>query len=144
MKQVLVPIDGLKDSQWALARAMERYRQEGARIHLLSVQAPLPVYVQRFVGHRELKQFHLENGLKELRPAMEALDREGVPYRYHVEVGQRAQTIARFAKEYHCNQIILADDGAHGFVSSLVLGSVTSQVRQLMADGADACEVVNA
>ena len=143
MKSVVVPIIDSKDTQWAVNHVIGLHRREALRIHLLNVQPPLSQHIARFFSHGELSDFHRDNGMLALKPAIEMLDSEGVPHWDHVLVGQQAETIVRFAQDSRCSQIIIANRNK-GLLSSFGLGSVSSQIRHLIGAGAacDICEVV--
>jgi nucleotide-binding universal stress UspA family protein len=142
MKSLVVPIGEGRDSKWAVDYVIELYRQEAPQVHLLNVQTPLPLYVTRFLNKQTVGEFHRENGMRTLQNAIERLDAAGVPHTDHVLVGRKAETIARFAREQRCDRIVLPKREA-GLVSSLGLGSIGTQVRQLIGAGdqCDICEV---
>jgi len=141
MRSLVVPIRDSHDSKWAVDYVIELYRREAPQVevHLLNVQTPLPQYVTRFLNKQTVGEFHRENGLRALQGASERLDAAGVPHTDHVLVGRKAETIARFAREQRCDRIVLPKRDS-GFVSSLGLGSVGAQVRQLIGAG-DQCDI---
>ncbi len=142
MRSLVVPIREGHDSKWAVDYVIELHRREAPEVHLLNVQTPLPQYVTRFLNKQAVSDFHRENGMKALQDAIERLDAAGVPHTDHVLVGRKAETIARFAREQRCDRIVLPKRDS-GLVSSLGLGSVGAQVRQLIGAGdqCDICEV---
>jgi YjbE family integral membrane protein len=117
-------------------------RQPAVDVHLLCVRHPFPQYVSRFIAGRELAAFHHERGMAVLKAAAERLDARGIRHADHVLVGDKAQTIVQFARDRHCDQIILAKQ-ARGPIAGLVLGSLDGQIRHLIgAAGTSAiCEV---
>lgn len=139
MKSVVVPITDSKDTQWAVNHVIALHRSDPLRVHLLSVQPPLSQHISRFFSHGEIHDFHRDNGMLALKPAIESLDREGVPHWDHVLVGPQAETIVRFARDYHCSQIIIAKRN-NGLLSSFGLGSIGSQIRHLIGAGTG-CEI---
>jgi hypothetical protein len=132
MKSVVVPIHDARDAQWATARAVELYRREAVRIHLVNVQYPLSRHVSKFFNGHDIHDFHRDTGMRVLEPAMRALDEAGVPHQDHVLVGRKVDCIVRFAKEHSCSQVIL-EERADGLLSVFGLGSIASQVHQLLA-----------
>lgn len=127
----VVPVRESRDLAWMTEQAVKLYRTRNARIHLLNVQAPLPVHVSRFFSGADLRAFHHDNGLQALGPMIGLLDEAGVPHKDHVLIGREAETIVRFAEEYHCKCIVL-ENHAEGWLSALGLGEISSQVRHLM------------
>lgn len=140
MKNVLVPIDDSKDVQWTINHVISLYRQEPVNIHLLNVQPLLPQDISRFFNPGEVRDFHRDNGMLALKPAIEMLDQAGVPYRNHVVVGRRAEMIVRFAQENDCSQIIIAKR-AEGLLANLGLGTIGSQLRHLIGAGNSTCDI---
>jgi len=131
MKEVLVPISDAGVSRWAADQAIALYRREPAHIHLLNVQRPLPRHVSQFFSGADIRAFHNDVGMKVLQSAIEMLDEAGVPHDDHVLVGKQAETIVNFARDHHCNQVIL-DSNPRTLGSLFGLGSISSQVRHLM------------
>lgn len=142
MKSVLVPIDDSKDMQWAINHVISLYQQNPVKIYLINVQPLLPQDISRFFSHGEIRDFHRDNGMIVLKPAIEALDGAGVPYQNQVLVGRRAEMIVRFAREHACSQIIIGHR-AEGWLTNLGLGTIGSQIRHLIGAGnpCDICEV---
>lgn len=62
--------------------------------------------------------------------ARKLLDAAGVKYQHRIGVGDAAETIAAYAKEKGCDQIVMGTRGM-GSVSNLLLGSVATQVIHL-------------
>jgi nucleotide-binding universal stress UspA family protein len=132
MNEIVVPIVSTTDAAWAAREAVSLRRSDpSARIHLLNVQRPLPKHVSQFFNRNDLRDFHHENGMRALEPAMRILDEAGVPHEVHVLVGHPAETIVRFAEDVGCRHIVV-DAPSTGVLSMLGLGSVGSQVQHLM------------
>jgi nucleotide-binding universal stress UspA family protein len=129
MRRVLVPVDGSASSDRAIQSLIQKYRAnpKDVEIHLLNVQHPLSGDVNTFVDHDEIKQYHHDEGIKALTSARQALDRAGLPYFFHVSVGEPAEIIAHFADERKCDEIVM---GAHhhSAVMDMVIGSVDTDV----------------
>lgn len=134
MRKVLVPVDGSPSAQRAIDYMIEkraRYRDTAEfEVHLLNVQHAFPGDVSMFVDHEEIKQYHHDEGIKCLQSARDALDRAGVPYLYHIGVGDPAEIIAHYAHEKQCDQIIMGTRG-HGRVIGMLMGSVANKVLHL-------------
>lgn len=137
MKHILVPVSTPDEARWAAEQAIARYRKEPAHIHLLNVQRPLPQHISRFFGGGDLRNFHRDSGMRVLEPAMRLLDEAGVPHRDHVEVGNPAKTIVEFSERNRCAEVVLQDE-SDSLLAIFGLGSIGSQVRQLMQEHAAA------
>ena len=132
MFRILVPVDGSDTSLRAVAHLTKKlnWYKDSVEIHLLNVQHPVHQDVSMFVGHDQLQQFHHDEGLKALKAAREKLDSAGVPYIFHIGVGEPAYMIAEYARQKQCDQILMGTHG-HGTVVGLLLGSVTRKVIHL-------------
>ena len=136
---VLIPIEEGRDPTGAVRQAVELYRKEPVRVHLLNVRTPLPSYVARFIPVAERQAFHHENGLKAMHEAIAQLDQAGVAHRDHVLVGNKAETILDFARENGCSHIIVNEP--KGLLDGLGLGSVGAQLRRLVRPE-DRCRIL--
>lgn len=132
MLKILLPVDGSDNARKAVADFIPllNWYAEKPELHLLNVQYPLRGNVALFINQADIKQYHQEEGLKELQGTRALLDQAGVAYQYHIVVGDPAEMIVRFAGEKQFNQIVMGPRGAGG-IQGLLLGSVTSKVMQL-------------
>jgi hypothetical protein len=78
--------------------------------------------------HRQVLPGTRRNGLgTRPRPTHEA----GIACTSHVEVGDVAQTIARYVRDLYCNQVIMGTrglgSGAIGAISGLLMGSIATK-----------------
>lgn len=141
MTGILVPIDGLQDHTRLAARVTDLYRRAPAAVHLLSIQPPFNQHVAGFFSSQAIRDFHREEGMRELTPIQRLLRDAGVPSLCHVEVGRHADTISRMARALGCQHIVMRGD-AHNMMSRIVLGSLVSQVQHLLAGVDTVCELV--
>ena len=139
MHKMLVVVDGLSAARTrdAVNRAIGLYQQEPAEVHLLSVQPRVSGDVAMFFGAHELHDLQHGAGMDDLAPARALLDLAGVPYQTTVHVGRSAQTIARTARELHCDRIVMGQDGNDHGLARTLFGSVAAQVRQLLVGTGD-------
>ncbi|MBK9521823.1 MAG: universal stress protein [Rhodocyclaceae bacterium] len=118
----------LKPIDWLISN--RDFWREMPIIHLLNVQASLPRDIGRFINADTIREFHSETGMAELAAARAKLAAAGIVPETHVLVGEAAMTIASFAEEKHCDQILIGSRGHGGFVGSL-LGSVATKLANL-------------
>ena len=134
MLKFLVPLDGSESSKRTIDHVLRRlgWCKEGVELHLLNVQRPVPggSVVASHIGHDALRQYHHDEGMKALTPAMQKLDAEGIRYVHHISVGEPAEVIVQFAKQMQPDEIVMGTRGL-GAPASLLLGSVASKVIQL-------------
>ena len=86
--------------------------------------------MESFINHEQIKQYHREESLKVLKPARDVLDTAGVPYIFHIGVGDPAEIIARYAKDQGCEQIIMGTRRVSE-LAGVLLGSVARDVTRL-------------
>jgi hypothetical protein len=128
MKSILIPIDDSNDVEWAIKHVVESYHRQPLRVFLLNVQLPLSRHVSRFINSQDIDDFHRENGMRALQPLIRKLDEAGIVHTDRVVVGHKAESIAQFARENRCHQIVLPK--GRGMFHNL--GSVGSQLRHLI------------
>ena len=132
MAAVLVPVDGSENSMRAVQTTVKQIKSGAAmEVHLLNVQSELPAIVSRSLSKEFIDTYQDEEGNKALSDAMALLDQAGVPFMPHTRIGQVAETIAAFAKEMQCEQIIMGIRGL-GKIFGLLLGSVANKVLSLV------------
>ena len=128
MLKVLIPLDGSSSSQYGVRHLMSEFKKnQEMEIHVLNVQAPFSRHVARYTSQRARTAFHVDEAEKALAPARQALDRSGIPYTVHVEIGNKADCIADAVSRLHCDRIVMSTARKSSLVR-LVQNSVTNQV----------------
>ncbi|HET8746887.1 MAG TPA: HAD-IC family P-type ATPase, partial [Ramlibacter sp.] len=131
MDKILVPVRGSSNCEAAVQHAIRLFMNNTAlEIHLLNVQPPLRHDMARFLRKRDREGFYREQAEQALRPCRERLDRFGIPYSVHVQVGDSARCITQAAKRLHCDHIVLAT-ARKNTLTRLVEDSVTNRVLEL-------------
>jgi len=131
MRRILLPVDGSPNSLFAARQVVREFMNNTAmEIHLLNVQPPFSSYVARFASSRNRRDYHREQAEKALEPVREALDRFGVPYAVHMEVGDKAQCIAQAARRLRCDLIVMST-ARKSSLTRLVQSSTTNKVLEL-------------
>ena len=128
--RILLAADGSDSSNRAIDRWLPQlaWFRRPVEVHLLNAQRPLHGDVSAFVDEDQRKQFHHEEGLKALAPARERLERAGVDHVIHIGLGNPAHVITHYARDMHCDQIVM---GTRGYgVAGVALGSVATPVIQ--------------
>lgn len=138
MSDVLVPVDGSDNAMRAVEAACRQAAdRQSVTVHLLNVQPPNHSgVVRRYLSQDLIDKFHQEEGETALRPARSRLDAADITYTSHVEVGDVAKTIARYARELHCDQVIMGTrglgSGGVAAISGLLMGSIATKVLHLV------------
>lgn len=130
--KILVPVDGSEPSLRAVRHVVRRLgRPQDAEIHVLNVQPPIPQAITTFVDRESVKGFHHDEGTAALKEGRAVLDHAGLKYQTHIAVGGAAETIAAYAREHQCDEVIMGARGL-GAVLSLLLGSTTTKLLHLV------------
>ena len=116
----------------AVQTAVKQIKSGAAmEVHLLNVQSELPAIVSRSLSKEFIDKYQDREGNKALSDARALLDQAGIRFIPHTRIGQVAETIAAFAKEMQCEQIIMGIRGVGKFFG-LLLGSVANKVLYLV------------
>ena len=138
MPGVLIPVDGSENSTRAVEAACRLVaHRHPVTVHLLNVQPPNHSgVVKKYLSQDLIDRFHQEEGETALRSARARLDNADIAYTSHVEVGDVAQTIARYVRDLHCDQVIMGTrglgSGGIAAISGLLLGSIATKVLHLV------------
>jgi nucleotide-binding universal stress UspA family protein len=128
MTRFLVPVDGSETSLHAVEHLIDKraWYAPPVEIHLLNVQHPLPGDVSRFVSQQDLTGHHHDEGIRALEAAREKLAAGGFDHAFHISVGDPAHVIAHYARDLHCDQVVMATHGQGAAADAL--GSVARRV----------------
>ena len=138
MPNILVPVDGSVNSMRAVDAACRQVEhQQGVTVHLLNVQPPNHSgVVKKYLSQDLIDEFNQGIGSEALQPARVRLDEAKIAYTSHIEVGDVAQTIARYVRELFCDQVIMGTRGLGSgniaALSGLLLGSIATKVLHLV------------
>ncbi len=135
IQTILVPLDGSPGGALALGVAREWALATGAKLRLLQVVVPSPMYLSHgFAGHGPIyiDPAWDEDAQKGAQAYIESLTQrlthQGVPTEGKVVVGDSvAETIVRTVTEQEADVIVMSTE-AHTGVARAVLGSVTDGV----------------
>ena len=131
MIRVLVPVDASPNARRAVRHVIAEFRKKPAmEIHLLNIQPPFSRHVAQFASRRNRAAFHREQGEKALAPARLMLEEAGVAHSVHIEIGSRAQVIAREARRLKCDRIVMATARKNS-LTRMLEDSVTNEVLEL-------------
>lgn len=134
MKTILVAIDESDNAARALDQALKLLTVDSLHIHLLTVGEPIHmkevIFKDTATALRKIEEEHKTVSRKVLEPAMLKLKEAGISHDTHVEIGLPAQKIAEFARQYHCEMIVMGTRGS-GRIRTLAVGSVANKVVHL-------------
>jgi YjbE family integral membrane protein len=126
--RVLVPVDGSPNALRALRHVIAQHIKGPAlEVHLVHVRTPFSQHVARFIGRRDRDAYHREIAARLLKGARELLERHGVPYAAHVELGSKAEMINRVARRLNVARIVMGT-ARRNSITRIIEDSVTSRV----------------
>jgi nucleotide-binding universal stress UspA family protein len=125
-RNILVAVDGSKESDLALADATDLALESNAKLTLVHVCNPPPGVLRSSpagaLAAAELPEYHS----KVLRAAVEKVPRE-LPVTTLLLDGQPAREIVKAAKQYEHDLIVIGSRG-RGRATAALLGSVSHEV----------------
>src|SRR3546814_20369211 len=126
--RILVPVDGSPSSLAAARFVIGTLApaKPALEIHLLNVQAPLSAAAATFIDSGVLRDFHREEGEKDLAGARKLLDEAGLRYEASTAAGDPAETNGTYAERKGCAGIVRGQR-ARGKCAGRLLGSVSCQ-----------------
>lgn len=127
--KILLAVDGSEYTRKMLdyLRANRALFDTGHGYTLFNAQPPLPPHARAALGATVVHDYHEEEALKVLQPALEALAAQGLQADRAWKMGPPGDTIAEFARTGGYDLILMGSHG-HGALARLVMGSVTTQV----------------
>lgn len=130
--RILVPVDGSDPSLAAVRFVIAKLAPADSALdlHLLTVQTPLPSSATSFLDAGVVRDYHKEEGEKDLAAAKKLLEEAGITATSNTAVGDPAETIVTYAEQKACDTIVMGTRGL-GRVTGLLLGSVATKVLQL-------------
>ena len=133
MLKVLLTIDGSESSDRAVKHLIRLV--EGSQpmdVRLLNVQPPIMAgEISLIATAKMVGNLHHDKGEKTAESARALLDDAGIQYTFRIELGHIAETIARYAQNNQCEQIIMGTRGMSA-MGNLILGSVAMKVIRLV------------
>jgi len=132
MFKILIPMDGSDNAARAVDYVIKLVTQsKQMEIHLITVRDPMDsLGVHRFWTDEQIRAFNQGAGDFALQAGRKRLDEAGIPYTPKIVIGEIAQTITEYAKEQHCDMIVMGTRGM-GTIGSLLMGSVATKVVHL-------------
>jgi YjbE family integral membrane protein len=126
--RVLVPIDGSGYALQAVQHVVNRAAiTPGLDVHLLHVRTPLSKHVAWFVNKDNREGWHRDMAARAMRAARDLLDSRRIAYTVHVDVGARADVIAREAERLQVDRIVMGTARKNS-LTRMVEDSVSSKV----------------
>ncbi len=108
MLKVLVPVDGSRNSEYALRHVVNEFmKTPEMEIHLINVQPRLSRHIGRFLSKKTQESYHRDEAEKRLGLAKKVMDSYAVPYSTHIRTGDKAAMIVEEARRLNCQKIVM-------------------------------------
>lgn len=132
MAHILIPVDGSDNALRAVDYAIaHRAAFEPIKISLLNVQPPIiSGTVRMFIDKATIDNYYAEEGDAALHSASVRLEEAGISFVQEIDIGNVAESIADYAADHKCDQIVIGSRGM-GSTKSWLLGSATTKVLHL-------------
>jgi nucleotide-binding universal stress UspA family protein len=128
MKAILVPVDGSKNSDRAVAHALALIGAGlAAELHFLNVQPNFGGAISTFVDRADIDAYRREEGNKALASAVELAKKASVPAIVHIGVGRHGAVVGDYVKKLGAGEVIMGTRG-HTGLAGVLLGSVAQDV----------------
>ena len=124
-KSILIAWDGSRHARRALDEAIDIARTQGSRLTLLTVAAPVQLWVGPYVP--PVSEEELTSAAEQLAEEGEALVPEGIPVSSRTAEGHPGTELLKRAEAAGHDLIVMGSRG-RGAVRSAVLGSVSHYV----------------
>lgn len=130
--KILLPVDGSAHADRATQHVIAMLQGCGGhQVLLINVQEPIDApEVRSHMRADEIEAMQTSRGGDALASARALLDQAGIAYAPDVLLGPIAETIARFATEHHCDQIVMGTRGL-GALGGVLMGSVATRLLRL-------------
>jgi nucleotide-binding universal stress UspA family protein len=132
MTNVLVPVDGSRNSMRAIDYAVKQSGTTPVNLHLLTVEPPLDDYgmVGAYLSRQQHTRAMKSRAAEILQRAAARARVPNVTCKVHIVIGDVPSSIVRTARRLHCDSITMGTRGM-GSLRNLILGSVASKVLHL-------------
>lgn len=131
MNRILIPVDGSENAMRAVDYGLAHARGcPTAQVHLLNVQEPVYEQVRDVMSRDEVEKMEIAAGHIIIDPARKVFDEAGIACIAEVRIGDIATSIANYAREMRCDNIVMGTRGM-GAIKTLLMGSVTTKVIHL-------------
>lgn len=130
--KILLPVDGSAHSDRATQHVIAMLQGCGGhQVLLVNVQAPIDApEVRSHMRADEIEAMQTARGGDALASARSLLEQAGVACTPNVLLGPVAETIAQYAADQGCDQIVMGTRGL-GALGGMLMGSVTTRLLHL-------------
>lgn len=131
MSNILIPVDGSKNSDLAVKHAVKTYGNSSqVHFHLCNVQPTLYRHIGKYLSKQDINEWHAERAKQAVKVAGEYLEKNGVNYSFTYVTGEKGAALLEEANRLNCDRIIL---GTHkkNSLSRLFENSTTARLLEI-------------
>jgi|1185.fasta_scaffold112984_1 nucleotide-binding universal stress UspA family protein len=130
MKQILVGVDGSKESRAALATAVDLAAARKSLVRLACVVAPFDAFSPDAIAFPEQLEAHREAARAIVDELAQQFGKQGVPIETQVIDGLAAEKLATLAQQPEVELVVVGHRGRSA-VSRILIGSVADRLVQI-------------
>ena len=131
MNNILIPVDGSKNSDLAVKHAVRAYGQDPtAHFHLCNVQPTLYRHIGKFLSKQTINEWHAERAQLAAASASSYFEKQGLNFSFTYVCGEKGVAIRDEAVRLGCNRIVIGTSKKNS-LSRLFENSTTASLLEI-------------
>lgn len=131
MNNILIPVDGSKNSDLAVKHAVRAYGQDPtAHFHLCNVQPTLYRHIGKFLSKQTINEWHAERAALAAASASSYFEKQGLNFSFTYVCGEKGVAIRDEAVRLGCNRIVIGTSKKNS-LSRLFENSTTASLLEI-------------
>ena len=131
MNNILIPVDGSKNSDLAVRHAVRVYGQDPtAHFHLCNVQPTLYRHIGKFLSKQAINEWHAERAQLAAASASSYFEKQGLNFSFTYVCGEKGVAIRDEAVRLGCNRIVIGTSKKNS-LSRLFENSTTASLLEI-------------
>ena len=131
MNNILIPVDGSKNSDLAVRHAVRVYGQDPtAHFHLCNVQPTLYRHIGKFLSKQTINEWHAERAQLAAASASSYFEKQGLNFSFTYVCGEKGVAIRDEAVRLGCNRIVIGTSKKNS-LSRLFENSTTASLLEI-------------
>ncbi|OYY19435.1 MAG: hypothetical protein B7Y67_05755 [Polynucleobacter sp. 35-46-11] len=131
MNNILIPVDGSKNSDMAVKHAVRTYGKDpNAHFHLCNVQPILYRHISKFLSKQNIDEWHAERASQAAVSASSYLEKQGLNFSFTYACGDKGNAIRDEAIRLECDRIVIGTSKKNS-LSRLFENSTTAKLLEI-------------
>ena len=131
MSNILIPVDGSKNSDMAVKHAARTYGQDpNVHFHLCNVQPTLYRHIGKFLSKQTINEWHAERASQAAASASSYLEKQGLSFSFTYVCGDKGNAIRDEAIRLKCDRIVIGTSKQNS-LSRLFENSTTAKLLEI-------------